>query len=230
MELMFKKKKLTLTANTYSTGLIEFFPIVKGASAYPTWFKRLPKGVPNVRICAGMTDLYSNSLVMPCWQDYEITIFPNGDVQAEVPNTNVGISRHDIETQATDAWPGHVNVKLISPWIFTCDEDTLWTMVQPVWSQTSPTAYTLITGMLEFKYQNQTNVNLLFPIPVGAAKTYTIKAGEPVAMFVPMSERNIELDLKYIDDRDIKKIMNNRWIFTKGPIYSRLRSMSRKNK
>lgn len=227
---MFKKKKLILTANTYSTGLIEFFPVVKGASVYPSWFKRLPKGVPNVRVCAGMTDLYSNSLVMPCWQDYEITIFPNGDVQADVPNTSVGIARHDIENQATGAWPRHVNVKLISPWIFTCNEDVLWTMVQPVWSQTSPTDYTLITGMLEFKYQNQTNVNLLFPIPVGTEKTYTIKAGDPVAMFVPMTERNVDLELKYVDDRDIKKIMNNRWIFTKGPVYSRLRSMSRKNK
>lgn len=227
---MFKKnKKLTLFANSISTGLIEFFPVVKSSSNYPRWFKNLPKGDPNVRACAGLTDLYNNSIIMPAWQDYEITIHPNGAVNADVVNPNVGISQHDISVQAANAWPNYVNVKLISPWIFTSEEDTLWTMMQPVWAQSSPTDYTLIPGQLEFKYQNQTNINLLFPI-LAESKTYKINAGDPVAMFVPMSERPFTVELKYINEQDIKKIMNNRWIFTKGPIYSRLRSMARKNK
>jgi hypothetical protein len=228
---MFKKKeKIKLTCNAPSTGLIDLFPIVKGRDKMPDFFKSLPKQdiktakFNNVRICPGLTDLYNRSVVMSSWQDYEIKIHPNGQCEVYCPQEQWSAEQHPIDIQASGAWPGYINIKLASPWLIECNRPILWTMVQAVWDQQTPDDFTVVPGMLEFKYQNMSNINLLFKIPE-QTKEYKIKAGDSLALLVPNTEEDFDIENVYMDDSKWKKIITNRWQFGFGPSYSRIRSI-----
>ena len=141
-----------------------------------------------------------------------------------------GVS-HDIEVQASGAWPGYINAKLISPWIIECNADVQWTVMQNVWNQQNPEQFLVVPGNLEFKYQNQSNIHLLIKIPERGSKTIEIKAGDPLALLIPNFNSEYELSHTYIDQLKWTKLANSRWIFSKGPSYARLRSLLRnKNK
>ena len=231
---MFKRKeKLKLIGNCPSDGLAELFPMQK--ASLPEWFKHLPKNDltnqshNNVRVCSGLTDLYSRAVTIPMWQDMSITIDPIGGVHIDAPQPNWSASTHPIDSQAPGAWPGYVNVKLTSPWVVECAKPVQWTMIQPVWDQKTPEDYIVIPGNLEFKYQNQSNVNLLFPIP-NNTKTYNFRAGESIAMLVPNFEEDFDVVCQFMDNDRWSRIMAGRWIFTRGPAYARLRSLLRNKK
>jgi hypothetical protein len=231
---MFKKKqKLKLIGNCPSDGLVELFPLQK--SKFPDWFKHLPKNDltnehhNNVRVCSGLTDLYSRSVSIPMWQDMSITIDPMGGLDIDAPQPNWSATTHPLHAQAPGAWPGYINVKLSSPWVIECEKDVQWTMMQPVWDQKQPHDYIVIPGNLEFKYQNQSNINMLFPIPE-EPKTYTFKAGDIVAMLVPNFEEDYDVECSYMNHEKWTRLMSSRWIFTRGPAYAKLRSLLRNKK
>lgn len=232
---MFKRKeKIKIIGNCPSNGLVELFPLKKGR--LPSWFKHLPKNDltnedhNNVRVCPGLTDLHSRAISIPMWQDMSITLDPLGGLHIDAPQPNWSATTHPIDIQAPGAWPGYINVKLSSPWIIECNKDVQWTMMQSVWDQKHPDEMVVIPGNLEFKYQNQSNINLLFPIPKDKNKTYTFKAGNVVALLVPNFEDDFELTCEYMGPEKWTRMQSSRWIFTRGPAYARLRSIIRNKK
>ena len=228
-----KKNKLVLTANSPSDGLVDLFPLVKGR--LPNFFKNLKKNDlqketnNNVRVCPGLTDLYSTAISIPAWQDIKITIGPRG-MDVDAPQMQWSASSHDLNSQAPGAWPGYVNIKLESPWILQCNKDVKWTMIQPVWDQQMPHEQIVVPGVLEFKYQNQANINLIFPVH-NTEKEYKIKAGDIIAMLIPNFDNDYDIVCQYIDKLNVDRILNSRWIFANGPTYPKMRSILRnKNK
>lgn len=232
---MFKKKKLKLIANTHSTGLIDLFPLEK--SRFPGFFSNLPKigyagNIPNnVRICAGLTDLYSRSISIQSWQDIDITVTSNGTVSFDAAQPEFAGMSHPLKTQTPGAWPEYVNAKLTSPWMLECNKDVQWTMIQNTWSQTHPGEFLVVPGNLEFKYQNMSNINLLIKKPKEGSTTIRIKAGDPLALLIPNFEEEFDLENQYMDQAKWTKLEESRWIFSKGPApYARLRSLLRSKK
>lgn len=224
-----KNKIINITANSTNQQLIDLFPIKRAKDAYPNWFKRLKtpsnrdRSDANVKVCPGLTDLYNNSLIINSWQDYEITVNSNGSVLIKCPNHEFSAVSHTIASQAAGAWPNYVNVKLTSPWFLTSTDSTFWLMTAAIWSQSTPSQYVIVPGVLEFKIQNQTNINLLFPI-LDHNKTYTIKAGDPLVTLTPMSSNAINLNLKYITYDQLQKL-TSRWNFSFSYTYHKIRSM-----
>ena len=225
-----KKEKIKLTCNAASTGLIDLFPVVKGKDSMPSFFKKLPKQdiktaeCNNVRVCPGLTDLYAKSVIIPAWQDYEITIYPNGQCDVMCPQEQWGVTQHPIDIQASGAWPGYLNIKLSSPWLIECNKPTTWLMSQAIWDQHSPDEFIVVPGILEFQYQNMSNVNLLFKIP-NETKNYKIKAGDRLAMLTANTEEDFDVECTYMDEAKFNKIITNRWQFGFGPSYARIKSI-----
>lgn len=231
---MFKKKKIKLIANTHSTGLIDLFPLQK--SRMPDFFSKLPKSGTkenfsnNVRVCSGLLDLYHKGVSIQSWQDIEILVSSDGSVSFDAPQPEWAGQSHLLESQAPGAWPGYVNAKLTSPWVLECNKAVQWTVIQDIWSQNNPDDFLVVPGNLEFKYQNQTNINLLIKVPKTGSKIIKIKAGDPLALLIPNFEDDFILDHEYMDQAKWSKLMGSRWIFTKGPAYARLRSLLRSKK
>lgn len=232
---MFKRKKINLIANTHSTGLIDLFPLEK--SCLPDFFNNLPKtglagNIPNnVRICAGLTDLYSRSISIQAWQDIEIIITSNGTVNFDAAQPEFAGTSHNLKTQTPGAWPEYVNAKLLSPWMLECNKDVQWTMIQNTWSQSHPGEFLVVPGNLEFKYQNMSNINLLIKKPKEGSTKIKIKAGDPLALLIPNFEEEFDLEHQYMDQAKWSKLAESRWVFSKGPApYHRLRSLLRSKK
>lgn len=233
---MFKKKKekIKLIGNAPSEGLVELFPLQKGV--LPDFFKRLPKnnlrdeGVNNIRVCTGLTDLFQNSITIPAWQDMTIRISADGHTDVNAPQERWSATQHPLPLQAPGVWEGYVNVKLSSPWLIECNKDVRFTMIQPTWNQKNPNEMVVVPGVLEFKYQNQSNINLIFPIPKSSSKIYEIKAGDIVAMLVPQFTEDYDLECKYINQLEADRLLTSRWQFTHGPAYARLRAFLRNKK
>jgi len=224
---MFKKKDtVKVTAYAPSTGLIDLFPIEH--RKFPKYFKSFQKAenFRSIKTCPGFVDLYSNSLSIPAWQDIKITISSTGNIEVMAPQVEYSAVSHPLEEQAPGVWPGYVSVKLESPWLIKCNKDVPWYMIQPTWEQNNPDNFSVIPGSLEFKYYNETNINLLFPIPE-TTKTYTIRAGETIAMLLPGFTEEYSVECKYISEQETDKLLKSIWVFKPGNAYSRFRSFLR---
>lgn len=72
-------------------------------------------------------------------------------------------------------------------------------MIQPTWNQHEPSEWGVIPGALEFRYNNQANINTLFRI-MEREYTTKINTGDIVAQLIPITERPIVLELKVLND------------------------------
>jgi hypothetical protein len=226
-----RKEKIKLDAYTIVGDLIDIIPPTLSKNNLPEWYSRLPKGgeIPNVRHCSGFKDLHNEGILIRAWSDMEIEISPDESVQFDVAckdELKDPIERHDIKNQATGAWPGYTNLKLVSPWWFKCNKPVKWAMLPPVWHTKDPLDWMVVPGMLEFKYQHATNVNLLFKLK-SEPFMVRIKAGQPLVHMVPMFDESWELDVKAMDISDWKRHFA-RWNHSFDLVYQKTRALVQK--
>jgi len=206
-----KSRDIDVIAYAGHQQLIDLFPIEKADKVYPEWFKKMPSPKEkygedkNVRMCSGLTDFYKSSYMLTCWQDYEICVTPDGRLFFDSTNKEeYPITGHQLETQAPNAWPGYMNV----------------------WSQKNPKDFHVVPGMLEFRFQHGCHVNLIVPIPEKEHQ-FTIKAGTPLVTLTPMTEKNINLQCQYMDEKKREGLLME-WIFTYRNNYFKRRSIIQK--
>jgi hypothetical protein len=99
-------------------------------------------------------------------------------------------------------------------------------VLSPVWHLKNPLEWTVVPGMLEFKYQHATNINLLFKL---RPEKYMvrIKAGQPIAHLVPMFDQSWEFETKAMDISDWKKHFA-RWPHSFDLVYQKTRAFVQK--
>lgn len=233
--MFFKKKKIKLEAYAPAGELIDLFPPVVAKEAIPEWYNQLPanKGLfrqKNVKHCSGFKELYNEGVILPAWSDYNIIINPDGQVQSESPYAvdSGHSSSHEIQREAFGAWPGYTNIKLHSPWWFWCSEPVKWLIIQPTWNRHDPTAWAMPPGITEFKYQHQTNVQMLFKVEQ-QPYTYQVKPGEALLHIIPLFDRPWELELKVMSN-DTWASKFARWKHSFDLEYQKTRSIIGKKK
>lgn len=194
--MFLKKKKIVLEAYAPVGDLIDLFPIVESRKCIPKWYHSLPASNHdvNVKNCFGLKDLYNKGIIIPLWADHEIILDPISGVSVSsgMQSTMQPVVSHDLDEQAPGAWPGYINLKFNSPWLFWCDEPIHWVWTQPVWWQEDPQQLTLVSGVAEFRGQHDSNVATLLRMPQ-QKKTLTLKAGLPMAQLIPLTEEPWEL-------------------------------------
>lgn len=232
-----KEKKIVVEAFAPNGALIDLFPIERTENVIPKWYQDLP-GKPldglNVKHCPGAKDLFSKGLIIPLWADYEITLNANG--HGDIKSAMTGVSfppadTHSLQFQAAGAWPDYVNIKFNSPWYIWCNEPVEWAWLPPIWWQQDPQEVILATGISEYRYQHQTNINTLVKRPT-TTKVISLKAGTPMAQLVPLTERNWEFKLEVMTHEEFAKKFT-RWEFSLNPrlTYQKIRSiLEKKNK
>lgn len=225
---MFFNKKKTIKLEVFgpSQQLIDLFPPTLIKNTLPDWYKTMPKskGSNNVSHCLGLRELYSQGVMLPLWSDYEIDLTDSGISGIRWPSDNQGTSgaeSHNLDEQAPNAWPGYVNIKFKSPWLFYCSEPIQWIWTQPTWQQKNPQAFTNIPGSTEFKYQNQTNINTIWQLG-STSRTEKLKAGDPMVHLIPITERQVELEVGIMTDA-IYAAKFARWNYAFTKPYQRLR-------
>lgn len=216
MIFIFKKKKLVLDCFTERVNVYDYAPIRLANKNLPDWWKQLPKheeiddslfGRPNMKSCYGLIDLYKTGIILPMWSDIRFLLSPDGSLKFQYSDQTSTADFHSPDQRKGWASPDkYTHIKLISPWFFSCKENISWMLIPPMYNQDDLISYLICIGILNFKYQSSTNINIILPIPK-ERKIIQIDHGQPVAHIIPLADnREIEIKNHLMSAEDYKKM------------------------
>ena len=215
MIFIFRKKKVVIDCFTPLIHVYNYAPIELASKHIPDWWKQLPKhgGMrenlftkTNMKSCYGLIDLYKSGIIIPLWSDIRFLLEPNGDLTYQYSDQTSTADFHDPDERKGWAPPNeYAHIKLVCPWLFKSKEDVNWVYVPPMYNQSDLASYTTCTGILNFKYQRATNVNLIFPIPK-QKKLIHIDHGHPLIHAIPLTDKRIEVRNHLVTEEEYKKI------------------------
>lgn len=216
---MFKRKGIVLTFYTDRKDLVEEAPVCDVKRTIPSWFKSLPKksvidpdtltNKLNMSQCAGFKSLYNKGFIIPMWSDLNLQFGGVGDTTYRYQFSD---NESSLVSHAQEQYTGFLSeedyqhIKLDSPWIAECNSDIDFMVSDPHWGRSEISDYTALSGIIDFKYQNGTNVNLIFPRGA-CSQIKTIPANQPLLHIIPLTERKVELKVVLLSkaEMDIKK-------------------------
>ena len=193
-----KKNEVVVDCFTYYQAGFEFTPIDYGSKFIPEWWKKTESssgGVSTIKSCVGLIDYYKNCLVIPSWFEMDLRVYKEGDEKwwdYEASNQFVDTeSSHTRESFKGFSLENGNNVKLTSPWVIQTKDDVKWVWNQPTWNlREHLSTFTILPAVVEFKYQQGTNINL-FVINEDNLKNTIIKPNTPLVCLHPMTDKNI---------------------------------------
>lgn len=209
--LNFKKKPIVLNCYTPLSWVYESTPIMESKKFLPDFYKKLPKykdinppfdgSSMNMRGCYGFTRYFAKGFMLPMWSDMAVST-RNNELIVSFADPKTGIERHN--PQQFNHWGvGETHhAKIVSPWAFTCDEKIDFYWAEAGWNMKSPLDYTVLSGILNFKDQHSTNINMM--ISSATDKDFMIEYGTPLVHLVPITDREVVVKnhLVSIDDFD----------------------------
>ena len=193
----------------------EYAPIENATKFYPEWWKKLPKESlghqpkpwipqPTMKSCQGFIDSYRNSLIMPMWSDTLIKVNEN--------NLDVTFS-HNWFHQSHDYFQreGYLknfhHLKIISPWIFKTKQDIYWSFKKPIYNFENPLDFLLFEGVIEFKYQHSTNINIGIK---KINKTIKLNFRDPIVLLTPHTEKKIKFKNHFVDSMEKFQMLSDK--------------------
>ncbi len=178
----------------------------------PSWWKRLLPTVersvmnevpkfkrphPTMRHCVGLTDMFKKSFCMPLWSDLVIYIEPamQDGYAWKFADSSSKVTEHHSFQRGDFMPPEHFQqLKLDSPWYLHCDEEINFLFFDPFWPSYEGEEVAIIPpGILNFKHQAGTNVNMFIRKWLDEARTVELKFNTPLVFITPLTERKVVL-------------------------------------
>lgn len=234
---LFKKRKLVVDCFTSNMNAFELFPIQQSIKFVPEWWKNAPKEyevrelfpVSTIKRCPAIIEQYKHGLIIPLWSDLAIAARGGDNWEIKFSNPNTSIEPHDSKQWSSFADPNkYKHFKLMSPWALQTKEEIYWQYSKPVWSFPVNSNLFIAPGIIDFKTQHSTHVNLLMPLE--ARPPYVINAGQPIAQLMPLSDREVDIRLHLISEDEYKARHTSRFThsFVKG--YMRTNAIKKEKK
>jgi len=207
----FPKKKIVVDCLTHNVLASELYYPDKAINFYPDWWKSLavslknPKNeftdVATMKTCMGFTDYYQNSFILPLWSGLKIKTDNENNFRWQFSDNQSRSEPHSLE-QRKGFIENYSHLKLESPWLFKSKSDVYFSVTQPIWNFNNSPQVIIPPALLEFKYQNTTNINMFFPRTEGE---YVFEAGDPMMAFTPCTENNVEFKTHLLDEKEFAK-------------------------
>lgn len=211
--IFFKKSTVVLDCFVTNNSIAELFPISFLREHLPTWWKEIPKSssvdrcpveISTIKRCPGFKDLFKNSICLPAWSQYRLYQDPMHGFSHIAPNRSADGLPHK-EEQLDGAFLDYQHYKLISPWYIKENTGINFLMTQASWHNSDPCRFHIPSGMLEFKYQHSTHINLVAPKNT-VLKEHDIDAGQPLVYLVPLTEKKIKINIEVVSHEEINKL------------------------
>lgn len=217
--LLIKTKPSTIHIDCYTMrpDVAEYAPIKPAAAFIPDWFKDLPRPTldkneltirKTMKGCYGFIKQTTTGFVMPLWSDLLLEIGEAGAANYRWRFSD-NISSLDVHPQYQRGIflpeEKYQHFKLISPWAFSTKDDLHWQCLQFPWAESKPEQYMALSGIVDFKYQTGTNINLIFPRG-SEKKVVHLKHGHPIYQFVPLTEKKVNHKIQVVDQKEWEKI------------------------
>lgn len=215
-----KKSKIVIDAFTSSSTAYEWFPIDRTQKYIPEWWKKIPSSYKlenpstlkdialTIKKCPGVIDLFTCGFILPLWTDLVMVLTPdqnmfNYEFASKSPNWFIDLNEH---RQYLNAFSNKfLQAKITSPWIIKEKSGVKFTLIEPTWTMSNPNEFTVVPGMLDFKYQNNINVNVFLEMSSRGCRV-DMRAGQPLAQFIPLSDKEIEVRNHLVSDQEYQQI------------------------
>lgn len=235
MNFLKKIKPVILKCYTSQQSLNLTFPINTAINFIPEWCKNLPSTINytdttanivypcgTLKRCYGFNELFKQGFMIPMWSDciLKIDAINNQNFAYKFSDGASKISYHPKELFLNVFDQNkYQHLKFVSPWLFVCDEEINFMYTQPTWNQATEEQITVLPGVVEYKYQHCTDINVMIE-RTQEERQVLINAGTPMVHIVPITERKVILETKYITETEKQSIINK---------YGRLKFLSSYN-
>jgi len=209
----FKRNKKIVDCFTANQHAYNLFPITPSSKNFPDWWKNTPATlernnsanltieVSTAKTCQGILDLYKKSYTLPLWSDLLMETEEQG-CRFQFADGISTLSFHE-SILTNHAFGNYLNIKLLSPWFLKESSGVNFLFNQPFWNMPNDIDHVHIPpGILEFKYQHSTHVNLL----LSKGHRHNWAAGRAMATLTPLTEASIEFRNHLVSDSELKNI------------------------
>lgn len=222
MLFLFKKKKIVLDCFTIRPYVYEYSKVDYAQKFFPQWWKDIPKyhhpkgqlvEHSTMKYCTGFIEQFKHGLIIPLWSDLAVEIGPINEQKNKYryqfgDNYNAAIVHP--EYQRGDYLPDthYQHLKLACPWEFKCNKDIKWQfMMNPYLFEDIPNFF-MIPGILDYKYQYGTNINVIFKRTKEYQK-FRMNIGQPLVQVIPLTEEPFEIRYHLIDEKEHEKMFGH---------------------
>ena len=209
----FKRKEIVLDCFTSNKSAYDFSQIQPSANYYPNWFHTMESKVDfgthetsTLKKCEAFLNYYRNGFIMPMWSDLGISI--------EGMNYKWDFADYKSIAQVhpADQWSNFINpteyghLKILTPWHIKCNKEINFMFKRPYWNYNPFDAdINIVEGILNFKYQNASNINLF--LKINQNKKLLIKFNDPLIYLLPLSEHSIKIKSHLISEKEFYEIV-----------------------
>jgi hypothetical protein len=213
---LFKRKKIVLDCFTTNERAYTLAKIDYGGDFLPQWWRDLPRtietggaylnGEPQrgstIKGCRGFTRLYKNSIIIPFWENMLFETW-GGDYKWTCTQTKKLIDIHPDALMAGFVDPKKFqHIKLLSPWRLKTNRFVEFQFSDPVWNRQNIVDYTILPGILDFKYNHGSHVNIMVNMKPEGSR-FHIRVGEPVACLTPLTDDRVEIKNHLVSEKEI---------------------------
>lgn len=217
--IKFITKKIIVDCFVNYPQVVEKYGIQKSIKVTPDWWRKLPSFYMRkhdslqvthrqntMKKCLGLVDLYRESWTLPMWTDMALRTSEDGTYGFITPISILGKPIYDHDPgQHGNNFKNFFAMKLTSPWFLFEKKGIKFAFVGADWSLlNSHPDVRIPSGLLDFKYNNATNVNLFLP---RKNAEYQFSAGTPLGHFIPLTDRRVEFKTHYVSESEYKEIM-----------------------
>lgn len=202
MLFWFKKKETVLDCFTDRFSCYEYNRPDKAAKFIPEWYKKLGKGnysdpykepYTTMKKCTGFINYFTNSFCLPS-PDF---IHIRADNEAVDIKSDVLVGHHSKVQYGDFLDDSFHHIKIVTPWLVHSNNKIKFLQSFPTWCQKSSIVlekFTHIPGIVDFYYQNSTNVNGFVKKPNKDQPAYvmTFEIGAPLVFYTPLEDTKIK--------------------------------------
>lgn len=215
----FKRKKITLDCFTTSAVAYNLYRIDNSICYIPDWWKaiptrkiklynNLPVDFSTIKRCQGIIDQYQRGIILPLWTDILIHTAQQS-FSLQCADRFSEVEEHHIE-QFLPAFTDYHHIKLLSPWRVREKTGLEFISMPCIWSLLNLTNHLhILTGHLNFKYQNGTHVNMF--MDKSPERIFTLPAGTPLLQFIPLTQDDFILKHHHVTEIEFNRLfgLNN---------------------
>lgn len=207
--LSFLKRSQPVVVNCYTSdpSVFEYAQIDKAVKFYPDWWRDIPKdsGSVSMKTCSGFLEQYKKAFILPMWSDVNFRLNEDGSFDWNFAPTFGDHFKAD--WHPSDQYPDWIqdqsqHVKLVSPWVLHCDEEVYFQVAPVQFSKNKLFDWMALCGVLEFKYQHATHVNMF--LNRAQTDTHHIDFGDPLLFLVPLTDRPVIFKSHLVAKDDIR--------------------------
>ena len=213
MFFWFKKKEIILDCFTDCSATYEFAKPDSAYKFFPNWFLSLKKIVsyksqphPTIRECHSFKRYYTADTIiipMPYMATIEIGTTKNPYYEWQSHQKEKFLFKH-LNAQ-TNGFVGddHFFTKISPPWKFRTNKFVEFLWSDPVWNRPNPLDYSILPATIDFKYQFDIQVNLLFKYKE-TPQNISFSTGQALVMLAPRTDKVIKIKHHLVDQKTIQ--------------------------